>query len=205
MAVKPKKKVPKKPISNTTKLATSNTTKLATSKPKEKPCVSKPSARASAAPSPSSPKSSSLRSSAGALATSGTSSVDEEIDPLEKFRHVSEVGTSLANKDLPNAPIPTGPIHKSQVRDIPEEEMEELLKLSPFEMSQRAIHMLGGVDYLIRVGLYDHKTLLGYNAKLAPKDIQVGPTSSFLELVIAANKIPLPPRPEPRDITPEEV
>lgn len=197
MAVKPKKKVPKRP--------TSNTTKLATSKPKEKPCVSKPSARVSAAPSPSSPKSSSLKSSAGALATSGTSTVPAEVDPLERFRRLSEIGTSLANKDLPNEPIPTGPIHKSQVRDIPEEEMEELLKLSPFEMSQRAIHMLGGVDYLIRVGLYDHKTLLGYNAKLAPKDIQVGPTSSFLELVIAANKIPLPPRPEPRDITPEEV
>lgn len=175
---------------------------------KDKPCStteapSRQGRSRSGSPSTSGLATSKSASSLVEPSTPGSSS--EEVDLLAKFRKVSEVGTSLASEKLPDAPIPSGPIHKAQIVELSDEEVEELKKTPIYDIMQEALHRLGGVNYFIRVGLYDHRTFLGALTKLAPKTLEVGPTSSFIDLVQQACARPLPPRGTPRDITPEVI
>ena len=61
-----------------------------------------------------------------------------------------------------------------------------------------AFDQLGGVDYLIQVGKDDPRTFLALLSRVLPAEIkaELNTKPTFLELVTAANKIPLPPRPE---------
>lgn len=61
-----------------------------------------------------------------------------------------------------------------------------------------AFDQLGGVGYLIRVGEDDPRTFLALLSRVLPAEIkaELNTGSTFLELVTAANKTPLPPRPE---------
>jgi len=127
---------------------------------------------------------------------------DEEIeDPLARFRKVANVGTSLASKDLPIAPIPTNRLSDLEVLELSETELAELRKQGLYDMMLDALHTVGGRTYMQRVALYDHKTFFSLLGKLAPKDITLGPSQSLLDLVSAASKVPLPPRPVVKDVT----
>lgn len=109
---------------------------------------------------------------------------------LSRYRTRSEVGSSfLAKDELLAAPIPVTPIPHGELRPVSEEELKELLKKPLSVQVREAIAMLGGVDYFVRVGLYDHKTLLNLAAKLEPKELQLGPSESLYDLLLKSVRI----------------
>lgn len=64
-----------------------------------------------------------------------------------------------------------------------------------------AFEPLGEVDFLVRVGEDIPRTFLALLSRVLPAEIkaELSTGATFLELVTAANKIPLPPRPELRE------
>lgn len=209
---KPSSKVVKKPASKPKSVLS----KIKALAPKEMKCigtpVSEPTAGASASISTGAGSSASSKQSSTLVPEPSTSvvasdtpapDIDELQDFVGQFRSIVRVGTSLANKDMPSSPIPST-IDKCEVLDLSEAEIAELKKVNVYDMLLEALHTVGGRAYLQRVALYDHKTFLTLLGKLAPKDFNIGPSTSFLELVQAACKIPLPPCPYIREVGPDE-
>jgi hypothetical protein len=101
----------------------------------------------------------------------------------EAFQRINDIGSSLMpDKTLTVAfPIPT--------RSKQKEEPKPLV-----EMVNSALAEVGGTDYLVQVAKYDHRTFCALLRATAPRDLNIGPTQSLLEVMRNAAKMPLPPR-----------